>query len=117
MKWKTGGMGKAALRKNQTMVTGVMDLRRVDGFFGEIKRPDGNVSTELSVGFEIDGKEVLMPAMVPTLTKKELDHLISGGEMTDEIADKAYKHGLERMKAKKSTFIEEGEKVTPLPKK
>ena len=87
------------------------------GFFGEIKRPDGKVSTELSVGFEIDGKEVLMPAMVPTLTKKELDHLISGGEMTDEIADKAYKHGLKRMKAKKSTFIEEGEKVTPLPKK
>ena len=91
--------------------------KKGEGFFGKIKRPDGKVSTELSVGFDIDGQEVLMPAMVPTLSKKELDHLINGGEITEAIADKAYKHGLKRMKEKKSTFIEEGEKTTPLPKK
>tara|TARA_R110000744_G_scaffold77219_1_gene152630 strand:+ start:422 stop:778 length:357 start_codon:yes stop_codon:yes gene_type:complete len=90
--------------------------KKGEGFFGKIKRPDGKVSTELSIGFEMDGKEVLMPAMVPTLSKKELDHLISGGEITKEIADKAYKHGMKRIKSNKSTFIEAGEKPTPIPK-
>lgn len=91
--------------------------KKGEGFFGKIKRPDGKVSTELSVGFDVDGKEVLMPAMVPTLTKKELDHLINGGEMTDAISRKVYKHGLKRIKENKSTFIEDGEKPTPIPKK
>jgi hypothetical protein len=27
------------------------------GYFGELKRPDGGVSTEISVGVGIDGKE------------------------------------------------------------
>lgn len=48
------------------------------GFFGEVKRPDGKVSTELSIGVNIGGKEVLIPTMVPGLTQLETDRLISG---------------------------------------
>ncbi len=47
------------------------------GFFGELKRPDGDVSTEISVGVGMDGKEMDIPLIVPTLTKKELNYLLS----------------------------------------
>ena len=30
--------------------------KKGEGFFGKINRPDGKVSTELSVGFDIDGQ-------------------------------------------------------------
>jgi hypothetical protein len=41
------------------------------GYFGEMKRPNGDVSTEISVGVGMDGKELEIPLIVPTLTKKE----------------------------------------------
>ena len=37
------------------------------GWLGLLKRPDGKVSSELSVGVEINGKETLLPLFVPTL--------------------------------------------------
>jgi len=37
------------------------------GYFGEIKRPDGNVMTEISIGVGLNGKETLIPLIVPTL--------------------------------------------------
>jgi hypothetical protein len=46
------------------------------GFFGEIKRPDGNVMTEISVGVGLNGKEVNIPLIVPTLDKKEMQYLL-----------------------------------------
>ncbi len=53
------------------------------GYFGEIKRPDGAVSTELSVSVEFDGKEQEIPLLVPTLSRSEIDRLI-GGERPDD---------------------------------
>lgn len=47
------------------------------GFFGELRRPDGRVSTELSIGIQIDGEEVLVPSLVPTLTKDEINFLLT----------------------------------------
>lgn len=46
------------------------------GYFGKLKRPDGNVSTELSIGVNIDGKEIEIPSLVPTLTQEEIDYLL-----------------------------------------
>jgi len=46
------------------------------GYFGEIKRPDGNVMTEISVGVGLNGKETLIPLVVPTLNKSELNYLM-----------------------------------------
>jgi hypothetical protein len=87
------------------------------GFLGEMQRLDGGVSTEISAGFEIDGKEVDIPLMVPSLTKKEIDYLLNAdtqGEeffknMPESIADKAIDHAKKRMKEGKSVFYVDGE--------
>ena len=84
-----------------------------NGFLGPLQRPDGNISTELSIGVDIGGQEALIPSIVPTLTKEELDSLLAGGEMTPEIVDKATKHAQERMSQGLSPFASEGE-LTPL---
>lgn len=47
------------------------------GFLGLLRRPDGKVSSELSVGVELDGKETDIPLLVPTLTRKEVDTLLA----------------------------------------
>ncbi len=85
------------------------------GFLGLLKRPDGGVSSEISIGIELDGKEVLMPTLVPTLTKKEIKTLLNlpeGGvkDIPEEIIEKAVQHAGDRMRAGKSPFLEEGEK-------
>ncbi len=59
------------------------------GFFGDLKRPDGDSSTELSSEFEYQGKKVEYPLIVPTLSKAELDILLKGEKPTDDIYDKA----------------------------
>ena len=90
------------------------------GFFGTLKRPDGRVSTELSIGVNFDGKETEIPLLVPSLSKGEVDTLLSLGDkdpIPDAIADKAVKYAKLRMQAGKSVFAEPNEvgKFTPLP--
>lgn len=74
------------------------------GFLGELKTPDGKVMTEYSVGVELNGKEVSMPTLVPTLTKTEVDYLVKGGKPTEAIIDKAVKHAKKRIAEGKSPF-------------
>lgn len=86
------------------------------GFFGKIKRPDGDVSTELSIGVQIDGKEVLIPSLVPTLTKGEVNQLMtSKGLPPKNIVRKATAHAVKRLKDGRSPFWEEGDPVTTRP--
>lgn len=66
------------------------------GYFGELKRPDGDVSTELSIGVDYGSGEKEIPTLVPTLTKEEVDHLLSGGEPTDAITRKAVEFAVQR---------------------
>ena len=105
--------------KKKSPVKGEFGLR-VDGtkkgvgFLGLLERPDGKVSTEISIGIELDGKEVLMPTLVPTLTKKEIKTLLSlpeGGvkDIPEEIIEKAVQHAGDRIREGKSPFFEEGE--------
>ena len=89
-------MAEYGLRKDGT--------KKSSGWKGELKRPDGGVSTELSIGVNLDGKEMEIPSIVPTSTKDELDYLLNGGQMTKEIADKAVEHAIKRMKEGKSPF-------------
>jgi hypothetical protein len=87
------------------------------GFFGELKRPGGGVSTEISVGVGMDGKEMDIPLIVPTLNKKELDYLLNTdlkdksffSNMPRAIMQKAYEHANTRRKSGMSVFAEEGE--------
>ena len=59
------------------------------GYFGELKRPDSDSSTELSSEFEYKGGKVEYPLIVPTLSESEINHLLSGKEPTDDIYNKA----------------------------
>lgn len=82
------------------------------GFLGVQRRPDGGVSTEISAGVEIDGKEVEIPTMVPTLTKKQLSTLLSLGpkdKIPDDIMNKATAFAKKRIKEGKSPFAQPGE--------
>lgn len=77
-----------------------------NGWLGPIKMTDGSnkVMTEMSIGVNIDGKETLIPAIVPTLTKSEIDHLAKGGEPTKAIIDKAVEHARAQIEQGKSPF-------------
>lgn len=81
---------------------------KASGYFGELGRPDGNISTELSIGVNIDGKEIEIPTLVPTLTEDERDSLLAGGEITREVVDKAVSHALSRMREGASPFSQGG---------
>ena len=74
------------------------------GYWGELKRPDGGVSTEITTGVNIDGKETNIPLLVPTLDPKEVKYLLDTDphdknfykNMPPTIMDKAVKHALKR---------------------
>lgn len=85
-----------------------------NGYFGPIKRPDGDVSTELSFDFDQDGRNIAAPLLVPTLSIDEINHLLSGAKPTDSIYDKAQNHALERIKAGKPTWALPDE-IYPIP--
>lgn len=94
------------------------------GFFGEIKRPDGSVMTEISIGVGLNGKETEIPLIVPTLTKSEMDYLLRSDtrsktfmdRMPPSIIDKAVDHAAGRIKQGRSPFADEGEGASELPK-
>jgi len=86
------------------------------GFLGELPMQDGSgkKATELSIGIEIDGKETLIPTIVPTLTDEERQFLLKGGNVLDKknpmanaIVDKAVAHAKERISTGKTPFAEE----------
>lgn len=84
------------------------------GFFGELPRPDGNISTELSIGVDFGKGETEIPLLVPTLSRPEIDYLLSGGKPTQAIVDKASANAVDRMANGASPFAQEGEQG-PLP--
>lgn len=77
------------------------------GFLGELKRPDGGVSTELSVGVDFGEGETEIPLLVPTLSKQEINYLLKGGAPTKSIVDKAAQHAISRQKTGRSAFADE----------
>ena len=80
--------------------------RKGMGFLGPLQRPDGKISTELSIGVNFDGKETLIPTLVPTLTKDEINDLLTDGPITDSIRNKAIEHARQRMALGKNPFAE-----------
>jgi hypothetical protein len=88
------------------------------GYFGEIKLPNGQVATEYSVGVNLDGKDVEIPTLVPTLTKKELDMMVkdiipNGKDVPESIMQKAAEHARIRMKKGKPVFATPNEAPKP----
>ena len=91
------------------------------GFFGALKRPDGKVSTEISIGLDVDGKQINVPLLVPSLTFEELNYLLQGNvdskdflkNLPSSIMDKAYNHAEQRIKAGMSPFALPNEVFKP----
>ena len=117
----TKALGKGILRGATFGTMGKEEPSKIDyglrsdgtpkgsGFLGELKRPDGKVSTELSIGVNIDGKETEIPSLVPTLTKQEINYLLEGNKPTSLIVQKAINHAKSRIAEGKSVFAESGE--------
>lgn len=84
------------------------------GWLGELKMKDGSgaVATEISISVEIDGREVEIPTLVPTLSQSEIDHLLNGGDPTDAIVDKAVSHARKRLAVGASPFANDGKLLT-----
>ena len=77
------------------------------GFLGEIRTPKGDIMTEYSIGVNLDGKEVDIPTLVPTLTKQEIEFLKtqpSPNKIPKTIMDKAINHAVSRMRKGQSPF-------------
>jgi len=83
------------------------------GYFGELPAKGGKVATEISS----DNDEGEYPLIVPTLTGKELEHLLADKKPTDEIYDKAESWARTRRKNGKSPFADQTELRMPIPKK
>lgn len=82
-----------------------------EGFFGPLKAKNGDVMTEFSVGVNIDGKEIDIPTFTPNQSKKDIEHMLSGGEPTDDIVRKAAEYARQRIKQGKSPFAAKGEQT------
>ena len=91
------------------------------GYFGTLKRPDGGVSGEISIGVDLGNGETTIPTMVPTLSKEELNYLLTTPEhkifeedpkMFKSIQQKAIAHAKERMLYGKPVFAEPHEEGT-----
>lgn len=77
------------------------------GFMGEIKRPDGSIMTEVTTGYEIDGKEVDLPLITKYSTKEDIEFL-KRANLKDKnflnnapagLEDRAIRHAMDRKKA------------------
>ena len=96
------------------------------GWLGELKRPDGRVSTEMSIGVNIDGKDSLIPTLVPTLDKTEIDYLLKTPEdkidwqsgMGKTIVQKAVAFAEPKIKEGESPFkeTEKQKDIVPMDK-
>src|SRR5690348_16346880 len=71
--------------------------KKGSGFYGPLpskdpRYPKGTVSTELSADTDVNGKNLSFPLLVPGLSRKEIDSLLSGERPSDAIYDKAIGH-------------------------
>jgi hypothetical protein len=74
------------------------------GYFGKISTASGAPMTELSTAFNVDGKVVQAPLVVPTLTPEEIQALQSGAEVPESVYQKAYDHAVKRLQEGKDPF-------------
>lgn len=80
------------------------------GYLGQIKRDDGSVMTEFSIGVEMGGKEVQIPTLVPTLTKQDIEILRTlpeGNPVPKNIVKKAVDHAIPFLQKGQSPFYKE----------
>jgi|GEM_PF-3997990 hypothetical protein len=87
-----------------------------EGYFGPLARPDGGVSSELTIGVSFDdGVEAQLPLLVPTLTGGEVRSLLGGASPTEAVTTKAIEFYKGRQRAGLPAFARPGEEKIPRP--
>jgi hypothetical protein len=88
--------------------TRVDGTKKGAGFLGEIKLPGGQVATEVSVGVNINGKDVEIPTLVPTLSAEQKAFIANGGDprTRPDIIKAATEHASKRIAGGMSPFNE-----------
>jgi hypothetical protein len=79
-----------------------------NGFLGVLmgRGPNkGQAMTEYSVGVNIDGKDMDVPTLVPTLTPNEVN-MVLNGRLTDSIVQKAAQHARARLQQGYGVFAD-----------
>jgi hypothetical protein len=95
------------------------DRPKAQGFFGEIRKGKNNnvFSTEISIGTDFGE----IPLIVPTLTRDELNTLmslnLSKDKIPEEIIKKAINHASWRKLNGESPFAGINDKILPLPER
>ena len=84
------------------------------GYFGEIPTNDDSMMTEFSSAFEVGGKTVQYPLIVPTLTVDEL-RSVRDQNITPEINQKAQQFALDRLSRGLDPFATTQELRYPQP--
>ena len=62
----------------------------------------------MSISVGLDGKEVLIPLLVPTLSDNQKKHLLAGRKAPKSVVKKAIEHAKIRISEGKSPFAEDG---------
>ena len=91
-------------------------LPKQRGYYGEIRRPDGGISGEISIGTDLGE----IPTMVPGLTEAELRKLVTMNldtdEMPDSIIQKAIDHAKMRRLRGLDPFATSNDEIVPIPR-
>ena len=75
------------------------------GWLGVLKTNSGKDMTEYSIGVNLDGRETLIPTVVPTLTEQEIELLkTEPKEIPESIINKAIAHAIPLLQQGKSPF-------------
>ena len=85
-------------------------IKSAEGYLGPVtNKNDGKTMTELSIGVQIDGREVEIPAMVPTLSESEIEMLrnirVGIDPIPRSIQQKAVEHARPFLEAGESPFF------------
>jgi hypothetical protein len=83
------------------------------GWLGKLTVKGGGIATEYTVGVNIDGEEIDIPTLVPTLTKAQVklltDDIIPNQKpIPDDIMQKAVDHAKKQVAEGKSVFANDG---------
>lgn len=79
------------------------------GYLGFLRGPDNSVKTEYTIGVNIDGQDMDIPTLVPTLTKKQRETMAAlkpGEEIPKGVVKKAVAHARQRRKLGLSAFYD-----------
>jgi len=75
------------------------------GVLGGRGKNKGQAMTEFSVGVEIDGQQMDIPTLVPTLTPNEIN-MVLNGKLSESIVQKAAEHARLRMAQGQGVFAD-----------